>query len=73
MREHQRITFTSTGGRLDATESLSSVERYNPQSNTWHEVAPLSTPKRCVAVAVLNGRLYAVGGSGELNGDHGKY
>lgn len=56
--------WTVTGGRLDAVESLSSVECYNPISNSWHEVAPLSTPKRCIAVSTLNGRIYAVGGSG---------
>ena len=49
---------------MDQNESLSSVERYNPALDSWEEVAPLSAPRRSVAVAALNGRLYAVGGSG---------
>ena len=40
------------------------MERYDPSRDRWDEVAPLSSPRRCVAVGCLGGRLYAVGGSG---------
>ena len=32
-------------------------------ANRWHKVAPMHTRRLGVAVAVLNGCLYAVGGS----------
>lgn len=37
--------------------------RYDPQTNRWSKVAPMSTKRLGVAVAVLGGYLYAVGGS----------
>ena len=43
---------------------LASVEKYDPSRDVWEEVAPLSAPRRCAAVACLAGRIYAVGGSG---------
>ena len=49
---------------MNHDESLADVERYNPACDEWHAVAPLSQPRRSVAVAAHNGRLYAVGGSG---------
>ncbi|KAK3085378.1 hypothetical protein FSP39_002454 [Pinctada imbricata] len=54
----------AVGGRVDRNESLASVERYSPQWDMWEELTPLSSPKRCVAVAALNGKIFAVGGSG---------
>jgi len=43
-------------------DAISSVERYDPQSNEWRMVAAM-TKRRCgVGVAVLNDLLYAVGG-----------
>ena len=50
---------------MDADISLAEVERYNPAVDQWELVAPLSSPRRSVAVATYNGRLYAMGGSGE--------
>ena len=60
------ISISFSGGRVSKDESLSSVERYDPSRDRWDEVAPLSSPRRCVAVGCLSGRLYAVGGSGML-------
>nr|7ON7_A Chain A, SAKe6BE-L2 [synthetic construct]7ON7_B Chain B, SAKe6BE-L2 [synthetic construct] len=41
---------------------LNSVEAYDPERNEWSLVAPLSTRRSGVGVAVLNGLIYAVGG-----------
>jgi len=41
---------------------LSSVERYDPATNVWEAVAPMAAARYDHAVAVLNGKLYAVGG-----------
>lgn len=37
--------------------------RYDPKENKWTRVASMSTRRLGVAVAVLGGFLYAVGGS----------
>ena len=37
--------------------------RYDPRTNRWTKVASMSTRRLGVAVAVLGGYLYAVGGS----------
>jgi len=39
------------------------VERYDPKENKWSKVAPMTTRRLGVAVAVLGGYLYAIGGS----------
>ena len=43
-------------------DAIASVERYDPQTNEWHMVAPMSKRRCGVGVAVLNDLLYAVGG-----------
>jgi kelch-like protein 20 len=47
----------------DGVSCINIVERYDPKENRWTRVAPMSTRRLGVAVAVLNGFLYAVGGS----------
>lgn len=43
--------------------SWSLSRRYDPKENKWTRVASMSTRRLGVAVAVLGGFLYAVGGS----------
>ena len=43
--------------------TVNTVEEYNPLKDSWRELAPMSTKRRGVGVAILNGLLYAVGGS----------
>ena len=38
------------------------VERYDFAANAWEAVAPMATPRENHAVAVLDGKVYAVGG-----------
>ncbi|MBN3308216.1 kelch-like protein 1 [Amia ocellicauda] len=38
------------------------VERYDPKTDTWTTVAPLSLPRDAVGVCLLGDKLYAVGG-----------
>ena len=61
----------AVGGNIDVAinvgVSLSSVERYDPATNAWEAVAPMATARLNHATAVLDGKLYAVGG---YNGDY---
>ncbi|XP_009987511.1 PREDICTED: kelch-like protein 4 [Tauraco erythrolophus] len=38
------------------------VERYDPKTDAWTTVAPLSVPRDAVGICPLGDRLYAVGG-----------
>ena len=39
------------------------MEKYNPATDTWCEVSPMTTPCRGLGAAILEGILYVVGGS----------
>jgi hypothetical protein len=54
------IVHTGVGGYA---ELLSTVEAYSPSTNSWSSKAPLPTPRSGVAVGVVDGILYALGGS----------
>ena len=55
----------AVGGHSDGVGRLSSVERYDPATNAWEAVAPMATARDSHAVAVLDGKLYAMGGNEE--------
>ena len=54
------------GSGVDATGviCLSSVERYDPATNAWEEVAAMETARKQMGVVALAGKLHAVGGVG---------
>ncbi len=62
------ITHRSERGFPVYTEYLSTVQAYNPSTNSWSSKAPLPTPRSGVAVGVVDGILYAVGGVGSATG-----
>ena len=68
-RDHLGVAATSilvyaVGGR-DGDRLLSIAEAFEPVSRQWFkEVAPLLTPRGGLAVAALDGRLFAFGGEG---------
>ena len=49
-------------GGYSGDDALSSVERYDPALDAWEAVAPMAEARFFHAVAVLDGKLYAVGG-----------
>jgi kelch-like protein 1/4/5 len=53
------------GGRSDNLIPLDSLQRYDPATNTWESVAPMSTVRSYHAAAVLDGKLYALGGKAD--------
>ena len=50
-------------GGQDGVSCLNIVEKYDSGANQWSRVAPMSTRRLGVAVAVLDSSLYAIGGS----------
>jgi N-acetylneuraminic acid mutarotase len=62
-----------TGGRVRWTP-LDSVYEFVPSRETWEARAPMPTARGALAVAVLDGRIHALGGSGEgLSNAHEVY
>ncbi|XP_077553231.1 kelch like ECH associated protein 1 [Haemaphysalis longicornis] len=56
----------AVGGRnntQDKSYDCASVDCYDPVANAWTPCAPLQVPRNRVGVTVLDGLLYAVGGS----------
>ena len=51
------------GGRGTGNQWLSTVQRYEPRVDAWEEVEAMPTPRAWLACAVLDNRLYAIGGS----------
>ena len=49
-------------GGKDGASAKSIAERYDPVTNTWETLAPMLAPRNGVATAVLDGKLYAIGG-----------
>jgi N-acetylneuraminic acid mutarotase len=41
---------------------ISDIDEYDPQTGEWTSVAQMPTARERLAVAVINGRLYAIGG-----------
>ncbi|MCZ6679521.1 MAG: hypothetical protein O7E52_20005 [Candidatus Poribacteria bacterium] len=44
---------------------LSTVEEYDPASDTWTEGATIPTPRILLATSAVQGKIYAIGGDGE--------
>ena len=49
----------SSNGNMDSD----SVERYDPFHNEWSKVASLTVPRNRLGIGVVDGVVYAVGGS----------
>lgn len=50
-----------------ATAPFSTVEEYDPATDTWTARAPMPTARLDLSTCVVNGRIYAIGGSVSLS------
>ena len=52
------------GGAIDGfgNLSVSTVEMYDPKTDTWERKADMPTPRSGVSTSVVNGKIYAIGG-----------
>lgn len=65
--EEQEVAF-AVGGHIDGVLGKA-VERYDFDSDTWTEVAPMLIKRHNFGMAVLGGELYATGGFSAFLGD----
>ncbi|MPM14219.1 N-acetylneuraminate epimerase [bioreactor metagenome] len=49
-------------------KTLSSIEVYDPSTNTWTTLAPMSTTRCWLQTEVIDGEIYAIGGEGIIDG-----
>ena len=64
LKKRERPRLVVFGGQDSDGETVNSLERYDPSTNEWEgeAVAPMPTARRYAGTAVLDGKLYAVGG-----------
>ncbi|TKS68025.1 Kelch-like ECH-associated protein 1 [Collichthys lucidus] len=58
--------FYAVGGRNNAPDGnmdSNALDCYNPMNNCWLPCAPMSVPRNRIGVGVIDGMIYAVGGS----------
>lgn len=53
--------FVYAIGGYDGVSQLKSVERYDTEKDEWELVAPMRSPRSALAVALLGGKIYALG------------
>jgi len=53
------------GGWENGAIASSVVERYDTTADTWKTCSPMGVPRRLLGTTVLNGKIYAFGGSRE--------
>jgi N-acetylneuraminic acid mutarotase len=51
------------GGASKVRYSLTTVEAYDPLTNTWTKKADMPTARFFLSTSVVNGKIYAIGGS----------
>ena len=73
LKKRERPRLLVIGGEDNTGRVISSMERYDPSTNAWEEeaVAPMPTARRDVGTALLEGKLYAVGGQSDADGTQG--
>lgn len=58
--------FYAVGGRNnspDGNTDSAAIDCYNPMTDQWSPCAPMSVPRNRIGVGVIDGMIYAVGGS----------
>jgi len=66
--DESRGVYYLTGGSNNLGGSVATVRSYDPRTNAWSELVPMSTARYGHEAAVINGKLYVVGGYGSTGG-----
>jgi len=51
------------GGASIVEVGISTVEQYDPTTDTWTTKSPMPTPRWGFAACTVNGKIYAIGGA----------
>lgn len=54
-------------GGTNGEDSFSIVEVYDPKADRWEEVASMPTARNSLASAVVEGKIYAIGGYNDIS------
>ena len=54
------------GGEANAKTRLNSVLKYNPDTDLWHSLSPLSSPRSSVCAVADSKSLYVIGGNSSI-------
>ena len=52
------------GGKVDSSTRSDIMEEYDPATNIWRTLSPLSSPREGVSLFTLQDKLFAIGGDG---------
>ena len=67
-------TLYVIGGAKDQTlQGLSTVEAYDPVTDTWTSKAPMPTARSGAGIGVIDGTIYVIGGSPGINSFSGAF
>ncbi|HWQ36834.1 MAG TPA: M36 family metallopeptidase [Blastocatellia bacterium] len=66
--DEARGSYYLTGGSNNLSGPLAIVRAYNPQTEAWSELPPMSTARYGHEAAMIEGRLYVAGGFGLTGG-----
>ncbi|XP_064401769.1 kelch-like protein diablo [Halichondria panicea] len=61
------VLYVIGGERAPGRLNVDVVERFSPSKNAWTELCPMSTSRRGMGVASMDGYVYVIGGSDGLN------
>ena len=62
----RQLIYIVGGETYPGRSTVATVEEYNPAKDSWRQLAPMPCARRGMGVCVLNGLLYAIGGSDGL-------
>ena len=62
----QGLLYVLGGVEQKENEYLSTVQRYNPDSELWQEVSSLFSPRSSVCAVATRSHLYAIGGKSDV-------
>ena len=57
----------AVGGKDNRGSILNSGEKYNPVTNTWTDIAPMSHARAGFGLVAVDDKLYAIGGSNDMS------
>ena len=70
-RRFAAVTFQGflfvIGGENENRSEIDTVQKYNPETNKWIEVSPLSSPRSNICAVADGSYMYAIGGNGYLD------